>query len=689
MSPELDEINRTIRALLVESVPNGEIGGISYLLHHIRDDVFVPIAISQKNGLGDSEYYLAFSRLSSEDLNTHEVSRLDATIPVLLKRGRVESLCFRECQNTSFWQELIPLSTNNRLVLVRASCNVFDPLPLGTRRFALPCSNYTHSQWEKAGNAFLALQNLGATVTSCNEIVSHLARHLADEEELPPFFDLVNFHIEVKAAHDLTPCRRTRCNPLGFTTGVAVDFAPTTWLWIPDMASKCADGKHLYVQHIPSDYSNILQGIENALYKSIVDETHDLVVRVSACEVNKSKWQFFARHNRKRNEEDPALLTTFPPTTNVPSPFAAIAFILEHKTIQGDHLVTLWAVNPDMPEQSLAVGSRVDKIRFPDLAAAFKREEIKENTISAILSSRDEYVRITFQPRTGCSEKELNSLRINLQDICDAILQRVRLLAPMEHLKSLYANILNSTSIWLEPFKTNHKAAEFKSKATDLEWAALGNSVITALSAFSTELNLWPCLKSYDPGFKLLYLHAAKSFAQRFLCPEMCVMLAGGLTVMFPANGYLLLITDRGWRSRNKGMQLAAGLILLGKEDFILTDAEFSLSSISGQRTYPLLKFRFESQWTNVDGSSSKAGTYSKTSVERKCPDSFEIGEIRTFSSTCFHELSPEIFGRKHKLRTALQLVRKHASVFSAGLSIKRSKLTPTIYMEFKCVDKP
>jgi hypothetical protein len=57
MSPELDEINRTIKSLLVESVPNIEDGGISYLLHHIRDDVYVPIAISQENGLGDSEYW--------------------------------------------------------------------------------------------------------------------------------------------------------------------------------------------------------------------------------------------------------------------------------------------------------------------------------------------------------------------------------------------------------------------------------------------------------------------------------------------------------------------------------------------------------------------------------------------------------------------------------------------------------
>jgi hypothetical protein len=624
---------------------------------------------------------LAFSRLSHEDLNTHEVKQLDAAIPVLLKRGRVESLCFRGCQNTSFWQELIPLSANNRLVLVRASCKVFDPLPLGTRRFALPCSNYTHSQWEKAGNAFLALQNLGANLKSCNEIISHLARHLADEEALPPFFDLVNFQIEVKAAHDLTPCRRTRCNPLGFTTGVAVDFAPASWRWIPDMASKCAGDKHFYEQHIPTDYPDVLRGIENALYKSIVDETHDMVVRVSECEAMNSKWQFFARHNGQRNRK----ITTIPPTTNVPSPFAAIAFILERKPIEDDHLVTLWAVNPNKPEQSLAVGSRVDKKRFPDLAAPFKHEEVKENTISAKLSSPHEYVRITFQPRTGCSEKDLNSLRTSLQEISDAVLQKVRLLAPMERLKLLYANVLNTKCSWLEPFKTHHDAAVFKKKATDLEWEALGGSVITALSHFSTELNLWPCLTTYDSRFKFFYLHAAKSFAQNFLCPEMCVMFAGGSNVMFPANGYFLLLADEVGDPGIKACELVAGLVLLGKEGFILADAEFSSSSISGQRMYPLLKLRFESQWTNAgDDPSVKPETRLETS-----PDNFEIGEIRIFSSTCFHELPPEIFGVKHRLRTALQLIRKQASVFSAGLCVKRSKLIPTIYMEFKCVEKP
>jgi hypothetical protein len=60
------------------------------------------------------------------------------------------------------------------------------------------------------------------------------------------------------------------------------------------------------------------------------------------------------------------------------------------------------------------------------------------------------------------------------------------------------------------------------------------------------------------------------------------------------------------------------------------------------------------------------------------------MSDIRNFNSKCFDELSLNELGKTHELRTALQLVRKHASLFSAGFVVKRLTLVPTIYAEFK-----
>jgi hypothetical protein len=448
MSPQLERISRTIKALLSDYVPNVDDDGITYLLHRIRDDLYVPIEFSRDRDkvLGASEYYLAFSRLSSDDFATPDVKRLSSAIPTLLKQGRVESLCFRGCQDPWFWQEFIPLSANNRLVLVRASCKKFDAVPVIARRFAFPWANLMHCIWEEAGVAFVASQNVGTEdMTSCKQIAEHLARDLADEDALPPFYDLVNFHLEVKAAQDPTPYCLTRCNPLGFTSDVARDFDPGKWPWIPEMVIKHANAKRSYVQHILIDHPPAVAGIKSELYRSILEHTQDLVVKVSEYQAADGRWFFFARHNRMRNAMDCTSIRETHSTLRCSCPFQAVASIIERQPIGEDHLVTLWAVNSQDPARfSQVVGARVEKLRFPKLIPSFDAEKVKENTVSAKLCSPNEFVRITFQPRNCSSKADVDSLRTCLSEMCDATMQRVRLLAPMERLKSIYKNIRNT-----------------------------------------------------------------------------------------------------------------------------------------------------------------------------------------------------------------------------------------------------
>jgi hypothetical protein len=694
--PDLDKIDRTIKALLAESVPNKEDGGISYLLHHIRNDLYVPIEISREKGLGNSEYYLAFSRLSNEEINSNEVKQLDAAIPVLLKRGRVESLCFRGCKHTSFWQELIPLSANNRLVLVRASCKEFAPVPLSARRFAFPGYNLTHSIWEEAGAAFLASQNLSAgDNTSCNELVEHLARHLADEQPFPPYFDLVNFHLEVKAAHDLTACRQTRCNPLGFTSGVVVDFKPEEWPWITEMAKPIDPwpSPQCYVQHIPYKYRNVLSGTENTLYRSIIENTQDLVVRVSEYSASGEKWWFFARHNRKKEESETVTIEEVAPHS---CPYSAVASIIERQPIGKDHLVTLWALDPDKPLSAIAVGSRVEKSRFsPEILPLLDAAAVEDNTISAKSLIPGEFVRITIQPRTGCSKEQINSLRTSLQEICDATLTKVRSFAPHERLKSFYRNILdvkneNGHNVWVELFNPErlHDGDEFKKNATQPEWENLRKQVIAALEPISREIKLWECFRTPDEHFNCLYLHAAKSFEQCSLCPELCVMFAGGLTVMFPAKGSLLLYTTTGNDVKEKACEIAAGLMLLVKQGFVLADAEFPSTSNQDTKWYPHLKLRFESLGTDIGGGSGKAKSTVESDSSADNLREFEMSKIKDFNINCFDNVQKEEFGKRSKFRTALQLLRKYADVYSTGFTAKRKELVPTVFVEFKCYDK-
>jgi hypothetical protein len=220
--------------------------------------------------------------------------------------------------------------------------------------------------------------------------------------------------------------------------------------------------------------------------------------------------------------------------------------------------------------------------------------------------------------------------------MCDATMQRVRLLAPMERLKSIYKNIRNTRNdldknVWEALFYGGgkHSATAFRTNANREDWGHLGNTVTSLLNPFSSELNLWECFKSYDARYNDLYLNAAKSFAQNSLSPELCVMLGGGSTVMFPAKGFLSLHTIDGSHAEKQACELTAGLILLSKQNFRLADAELSTNSITGPRMYPLLKLRFESKLPNPKGVSA---THSEgDNSEGNTSDGFSLSDIQAF----------------------------------------------------------
>lgn len=701
MSPDLIQIDSTIEELFKAATPQHSThAGICYLLHHIRDDIFVPIQVSNRHALNESEYYLAFSRLTNKDLASSKVEEITVAVPELLKRGRVESLCFRGTKAKSFWQELIPLSANSRLVLVRSACFAFDAISPFSRGFAFPGYKLAHAMWEKAGAAFLKSQNLETGADTSDEIADHLARHLADEEELPPFFDLVNFHLEIKGAHDLTPVIKTRCNPLGFTCGVVVDFNPLVWEWIPEMIAKYqATGNH-YWQHIPKDHPTALSGIEDDLYRSIVQKTHDLVCKVGEFKGNGEEWWFFVRHNRKCDGSDTAFVRSIPPTVTCECPFLSVALAIERKTIQEDHLATLWALNPKDPSRSAhPVGCRVEKACFPELLPELAVPESgngSKNTVAAAQSSPDEYVRVIFHPRTGCSESDIEALRVSLQEICDATLERVKELAPMARIKARIARVLELKNakgepLWPSLFHSIHKATEYRNTADELAWNKLSRAVLDALQQFAPDLpTKWECFSNVDPLCRGLYLNAAKSFQHKALSPELCILFAGGEFTLLPkdeqatekrgmpAGGYLSLTNPINYENKEKTICVGAGLMLLAKEGFRLADVEWlTKSRDGGMRPYPLLKLRFESTRAGQDG---------------KPENPFTTEFFRRWSPMCFEELPETTLGKgkkENELRTALQLIRPFVDGFSVGFCAKRSKLTPTINLEFECVETP
>jgi hypothetical protein len=682
MNEGLAEIKNSVSSLLNWAVQSMGKDGVCYLLYHIRNDVYVPIQVSDHSILEAADYYLAFSRLQPTDfLENPTVVQLTCEIPTLLQRGRVESLFFKNSNYPTFWQELVPVSRDNRMVLVRSSFSKFAPIGKEARDFALHWSCYAHSQWEKAGNTFFTSFLTKAEMATCQEVVEHLAHHLADKDPFPPFYEVINFQLVAKAAHEPATPPVTRCNPLGFNTGIVLDFRPDKWPWIPAMPNSSSGGNHAFHEYIPDKYPDALPA--DVFYKSIVQQTEDLVVKVCECSYQKTTWQFFARHNRLKISPSTGSTSSHkvaaPLSTD--NPLLAVATILSSKPIDHDHLVTLWAVNPSSSEKSLSVGSRVNPDKFPQLNLF---EDDHENKVIASGSDPKgaESLVITFQPASGCSQASLKLLKENLQKAADSAFVKIRMLAPAERLKAIYRGIVGSNLNWKRHFTDKggrklHDVTDFKANATDAEWQDLGESVIAALKRLDGEVTLWPCLKAYDASSKLVYACIGKAFDQKAICPELATCFAGGAQTIFDAAGYWLVQDFDRSKTPEGAAEMAAGLILLGRS-LRLSSAEYSptlFPSVGATARIGTFKLGFEGN----DG-----GRGDTTLLDRK-----PLEKIQEFARCCFNELPSDEAGKKHWVQTAVQLIRPFARILSGGFVQRDGKMAPAIYLELRLTEKP
>lgn len=683
MNEGLAEIKNSVSSLLNWAVKSMEVEGLCYLLYRVRNDVYVPIFVSEASILETAEYYLAFSRFDKADFSSEPaVVQLECDIPTLLQRGRVESLFFQKSKARTFWQELIPASHDTRMVLVRSACGQFAPISKQAREFALHWSCYAHSQWDKAGNTFFSSFLSKAEMATCREVIDQLANHLGDKDPFPPFYDLINFQVSAKAAHESAQESIVRCNPLGFNTGVVIDFRPHTWPWISAMPAKCRDN-HFFKEYIPTEHPHALPG--DAFYKSIVEQTEDLVVKVCEFTVaDKTIWEFFARHNRGK---DPVAQPSAPSQQpdrpiSTDNALLAVATILSCKPIEHDHLVTFWAVNPHDPSKACSVGSRIDPKQFPKLNAF---DLVHDNKVSAQGGKSDESLLITFQPATGCQGESLKLLKEKLQCAADATLAKIQMLAPAERLKAIYGGILGLN--WKRHFPANptrplHAVGEFKANANDQECRALGECVINALKPLSTEVNLWPCLHSYDTTQKSIYACIGKSFDQKSICPELATCLAGGAPTEFETSGYWLLQDSEKSKTKEGASELAAGLILLGR-NLRLSSIEYSptMFPMSGaENRIGTLKLGFEG------GDSGRGDT---AVMDRKVRDRTPLERVQEFARCCFNELPTDEFGQKHWVQSAVQLIRPFTRVFTGGFVARDGKMLPAIYTELRLTEKP
>lgn len=686
MNEGLAEIKNSVSSLLNWAVQSMEVNGLCYLLYRVRNDVYVPIFVSEASILETAEYYLAFSRFKETDFSSEPaVVQLECDIPTLLQRGRVESLFFRESKARAFWQELIPASHDTRMVLVRSACEQFQPISKQAREFALHWSCYAHSQWDKAGNTFFSGFLSKTEMATCREVIDQLANHLGDKDPFPPFYDLINFQVLARAAHESVPESDIRCNPLGFNTGVVIDFRPDTWPWISAMPAKCAGDNHYFTEYIPTEHPHALP--TDAFYKSIVEQTEDLVVKV--CELtaaDNNTWQLFARHNRGKKlvaqPLTPAQLPDRPISTD--NALLAVATILSCRPIEDDHLVTFWAVNPRNPSEAHSVGSRIDPKQFPKLNP-FNSDH--DNKVSAQGGKSDESVLITFQPATGCQGESLKLLKEKLQCAADAALMKIQMLAPAARLKAIYGGLLDLN--WKRHFKDCngrklHDVEDFKANANDEEWRDLGESVIKALQPLTAEVRLWPCLLNYDASQRGIYACIGKSFDQKSICPELATCLAGGAPTAFDTKGYWLLQDQDCQQSKTRegASELAAGLILLGKS-LRLSSTEYSptMFPMSGvTNRIGALKFGFEGR---------PSGQGDTAVMERQVRDRTPLERVQEFARCCFNELPTDEFGQKHWVQSAVQLIRPFTRVFTGGFVARDGKMLPAIYTELRLTEKP
>lgn len=682
MNEGLAEIKNSVSSLLNWAVQSMGTNGLCYLLYHIRNDVYVPILVSDHTILAAADYYLAFSRLQRSDFSEQPtVVQLACEIPTLLQRGRVESLFFKNSESTTLWQELIPVARDNHMVLVRSSRSEFAPITKEARDFALHWSCYAHSQWEKAGNTFFTSFLTKAEMATCQEVIEHLAHHLADKDPFPPFYELINFQLVAKAAHESATQPVIRCNPLGFNTGIVLDFHPDKWPWIPAMPSNCSAGNHAFNEYIPDKHPDALPS--DVFYKSIVQQTEDLVVKVCEHSRRGANWQFFARHNRLKTppptESTSSHKTDAPLSTN--NPFLAVATILSSKPIDHDHLVTLWAVNSNNPEKSLSVGSRVNPGKFPQLNL-FADDHENKVIASGSNPNEAESLVITFQPASGCDGPSLKLLKDNLQKAADSAFEKIRMLAPAERLKAIYRGIVDSSLNWKRHFTDKdgrklHDVTDFKANASDTEWQDLGASVITALKRLDGEVTLWPCLKAYDPSWKLIYACIGKAFDQKAICPELAACFAGGAQKIFEAAGYWLLQDSDRSKTPEGAAEMAAGLILLGRS-LRLSSAEYSPTLFpAASATSPIGTFKL-----GFEGNDGSRGD--TTLLDRK-----PLEKIQEFARCCFNELPSDEAGKKHWVQTAVQLIRPFARILSGGFVQRDGKMSPAIYMELRLTEKP
>lgn len=667
MNEELNKITEAASSLLKWAMKQGMEGKrVCYLLYHIRNDVYVPILVSDPGLLTRVDYYLAFSRLQPNELSdSTKVKPLECNIPILLQRGRIESLSFEFCEAAVFWQELIPLTADNSMVLVRSSCNEFAPISQEAREFALHWSSYAHSQWNKAGNTFFPTFLEKAGLATCHDVLDHIAQHLGDKEPFPPFYEISNFQVTSKFAGQPDLETMIRCNPLGFNTGIVLDFTPKDFPWIPTMPAMCYKAKrHYFEEYLPDNYSKLLP--KNPFYLSIIKQTEDFVLKVCEFSSKGGEWHLFARHNRKRTTEDQPLTFNPEEPLSTDNPFLALAKILCHRPLIGDYLVTLWAVNSHKPLESLSVGSEIDSAKLPKLSP-FDSQRL--NPVIARGSTARESLLITFQPATGCDGESMKLLREKLQNAADAALKKIQELAPAARLKAIYTSMLDRSWNWNQHFPGNadpdqdlHEVRNFKRNATEEQWRSLGARVIEALNPLAKDVALWPCLTSYDSAVRNVYVYVGKSFAQGSICPELAACFAGSDTIVFDVDGYYLLRDSARSKTPDGAAELAAGLILLGRE-LRSVYTEVSPTFLSKE---PRKRFKLGSEGSNAK----------------------KLEEIQEFARCCFNDLPPETIGKQHFLQTAAQLIRPFARVFSGGFVLRNAELYLEIYAEFNVQEK-
>lgn len=452
--------------------------GLAYLLNEVDEEFFVPIACSQKHLLENVPHYLLFSTLNKSVVSNLESLFIEEKVTDWLSRGRLESLFFSNC-NEVIYQQYICLADKHghSLLLVRsAPSKPPTPLPTETARLCIPLMSLVFKWWSFTEYQGVITAPLKSGTTELLEVVKRIVRVLDDRDSFPPYWPFSYFSLEAISGNSSVV--KVGANPLGLARWAIKELSPSR-PWIKKMA--LLDG--------PAWEDIQLNAAQNKEYEKAIneaDETAQFLLRelkdwiVPVCKFN--NWQFFARHNKKKNCN--VLTPTAFEVIETPTLRLAIAQILNYSEQTGekedadnisDFLLTLWALEKDGEQitDTVPIGGRVGS----------KLESLNNAVLDIFpqpFSCEDSRskIKIGFLPIPGY---ETIKIKAQLDELGKQALSAMKKINPQAYLKELLAQVLLDNAEWNDFFPSHNRGSSKKRYHYPCDWKCDCNSDFDSL----------------------------------------------------------------------------------------------------------------------------------------------------------------------------------------------------------------